>query len=141
MSRRHDWFSRYSKFIEEMRTVPFEWGKNDCGPAWVGRVVEVITDRENPIARLPSRYKTARGGLRVMRELGYDNLKDAAADVLGTPPQHPSRGAIGDIALIRDEDSGFGYSFGIVNGERVFFRREDGIGTVDLLEAECIFKL
>lgn len=123
-----------------MRQTPFEWGKNDCGPAWAGQVVEIITDEPNPATDLIGRYKTARGGVMLMRRIGYTDLKEAASDMLGRTPQHPSKGAIGDIALIKSDDS-FGYSFGIVNGERVFFRREDGIGTVDLLETECIFKL
>jgi hypothetical protein len=141
MTRRPDWYTRYVDFIEEMRQTPFEWGVNDCGPAWAGRVVEVITDRENPVADAIGRYKSARGGVRLMRKMGYTDLREAASDMLGQPYQHPSRGVIGDIALIKTPDGGFGYSFGIVNGERVFFRREDGIGTVDLLETECVFNL
>lgn len=141
MQRRPDWYTRYVAFIEEMRQEPFVWGTADCGPAWVGRAVEVITDQPNPAAEYIGKYKTARGALRLMRKLGYKDLREAASIMLDRPYQHPSRGAIGDIALIKSEDGGFGYSFGIVNGERVFFRREDGIGTVDLLEAECIFKL
>lgn len=141
MKRRHDWYTRYVAFIEEMRQKPFKWGDADCGPAWVGQVVEVITDQPNPVAHLTGKYRSARGALRVMRDMGYADLREAASDILGKPYQHPSTGAIGDIALIKNEAGGFGYSFGIVNGERVFFRREDGIGTVDLLETECIFKL
>lgn len=132
------WYPEYVKFIEEMRTAPFEWGKNDCGLAWAGRFVEIVTG-EKPDVKVRS-YKTKRGAVRAMRELGYKNLKDAAADVLNREPQHPSRGSLGDLALIKS-DGALGYAFGIVNGERVFFRDENGIGTVDLLEASCIFKL
>lgn len=133
-----DWYPKHVEFIETMRRVPFEWGTADCGPAWVGEYVKIVTG-VNPVEGRFN-YKTERGAIRAMRKAGYDNLKDAATDILGKTPQHPSSGCIGDIALIKTEGP-FGYAFGIVNGERVFFRREDGIGTVDLLETECIFKL
>lgn len=140
MSRRTDWYTRYVAFIEDMRQKPFEWGTADCGPAWAGQLIEVVTERDNPVAETVGTYKSRKGALQKMKKLGYDNLKDAAESILGIPSQHPSMGAIGDLALIKTDDK-FGYSFGVVNGERVFFRREDGIGTTDLLEAECIFKL
>lgn len=140
MTRRHDWHSRYVSFIEELRYVPFEWGTNDCGPSWAGRVYEVLTDEPNPAAEYIGRYKSMRGAVRVMRNAGFNDLKEAAEASFGEM-QHPSRGYIGDIALIHDEDSPFGYMFGIVNGERAFFRRPDGIGTVDMSELEGIFKI
>lgn len=133
------WYPEYVRFIEEIRTTPFAWGTDDCGPAWAGRLVEIVTG-VNPVKGKIGKYSTARGALRVMRKLGYENLKDAAAGLLGKPSQHPSTGCIGDLALIKTEDA-FGYAFGAVNGERIFFRDENGLGTKDLLEAECIFKL
>lgn len=134
------WYPEYVNFINEMRQTPFEWGTNDCGASWVGRVIEIVTGK-NPFADLDlGNYSTAIGAVRAMRKLGYSNLREATEHVLGKPSQHPVTGAIGDIALIRDE-SPFGYAFGVVNGERIFFRTESGLGTADLLEAECIFKL
>lgn len=139
MERVPDWYVKYNEFVNDMRHTPFEWGKNDCGPSWAGRLVATLRGCENPAAEFSGRYKTPIGAVRVMRESGFQDLKEAVTHYLGEP-QHPSRGYIGDIALIRD-DSSFRYSLGIVNGERVFFRREDGIGTVDLLECDCIFKV
>lgn len=133
------WYPQYVEFIDEMRTKPFVWGTDDCGPAWAGRLVEIVRG-ENPVEKHIGSYKTPRGALGKMKRLGYSDLKEATADILGSPPQHPSMGAIGDLALIKS-DGPFGYAFGVVNGERVFFRQENGIGTVDLLETECIFKL
>lgn len=133
------WYPEYVKFIESMHNEPFEWGVNDCGPAWAGRFVEIVTG-ENLVPASLSRYATARGALRAMRKLGYNDLKEVAVDILGSEPLHPSRGCLGDLALIKD-DTPFKYSFGAVNGERVFYRHEGGVGTKDLLEAECVFKL
>lgn len=137
--RRSDWHSRYVAFIDEMRTTPFEWGTNDCGPAWAGRVVEVLTESENPFIDYQGRYTTMRGAIRLLRNSEWNNLKDFIASKLGKPLA-PMNGYIGDIAAIKD-DSAFGYSLGIVNGERVFFRRPEGIGTLDLLECDSVFKI
>lgn len=133
-----EWYLEYVKFIEDMRARPFAWGDDDCGIAWAGKLVEIV--RGEPLKLKVPSYVTPTGAVRAMRKLGYDNLRDAAEGILGVPSQHPSTGAIGDLALIKT-DGAIGYAFGIVNGERVFFRQESGIGTVDLLEVECIFKL
>lgn len=134
----HSWYPEYVKFIDDTRNTPFEWGKNDCGIAWAGKIVEIV--RGEPLDIEMGNYSTPIGAVRTMRKMGYANLREAAEGILGVTSHHPSMGAIGDLALIKTDDA-FGYAFGIVNGERVFFRQESGIGTLDLLEAECIFKL
>lgn len=139
MSRLPDWCVKYTEFIEKMRKTPFRWGTNDCGPSWAGEAVATMTGRENPLGRYTGTYNSKKTAVKVMREAGFENLKDLMAAELGEP-LHPSRGYIGDIAVIHD-DSELKYSLGIVNGERVFFRTKDGIGTLDLLECDSIFKV
>lgn len=139
MGRVPDWHSRYNEFIEQMRRTPFQWGVNDCGPAWAGYAVSVLTGEKNPLHKYEGKYTDALGAVRVMRDAGFDDLKALMAAELGEPV-HPSRGYIGDIAVIKDETP-FKYSLGIVNGERVFFRTENGIGTLDLLECDSVFKV
>lgn len=133
------WYPKYVEFIDEMRHRPFTWGSDDCGIAWAARLVEIVRG-ENPMRDVELNYVSERGAIRALRKLGYDDLKEAAEDILKTPPSHPSTAKLGDLALIKT-DGPFGYAFGAVNGERVFYRQENGIGTTDLLEAECIFKL
>lgn len=137
MKRLPDWHSRYVAFIDEMMRTPFEWGTNDCGASWAGQAIEAITG-ENPWKASIGKYKTAKGALRHMKAQGANNLAEVVEQKL--VKYHPAFGVIGDIAAISD-DSPFGYSLGIVNGERIFTRREDGIGTVDLLAAKWIFKI
>lgn len=139
MERLPDWHSRYNDFIEKMRQTPFEWGKNDCGPAWAGQVVSVLTGEENPLQKYADKYDNAMGAARTMKDSGFDDLKELVTAELGESI-HPSKGYIGDIAVIKD-DTPFKYSLGIVNGERVFFRTENGIGTLDLLECDSVFKV
>ena len=38
-------------------------------------------------------------------------------------------------------DDGFGFTLGVVNGERIFVLRPDGFGTVDLLAAGRAFRI
>lgn len=132
-----DWYPKYVEFIDEMRRVPFEWGSNDCGLPWAGRFYEIRTGSKLDL-EIPS-YVSERGAYRAIRKMGYSDLKEAAIGILGKEPVHPSLGCLGDLALI-ETGGAFKYAFGIVNGERVFYRDENGIGTKDLLEAACIFK-
>jgi hypothetical protein len=138
MKRLPDWHSRFVAFIEEMRRAPFEWG-SDCGPSFAGRNVTVLTGEPNPVEEYIGTYSTRAGAIRKMKELGFSDLKQAVASFLGEPV-HPSMGYTGDIACIPD-NSPLGYSLGIVNGERIFFRRPDGVGTLGLLDAESVFKI
>jgi hypothetical protein len=138
MIRLPDWHSRFVAFIDEMRRTPFKWGL-DCGPAFAGRNVTVLTGEPNPAEEYVGAYGTRAGAIRAMKQAGFTDLKQAVGSFLGEPV-HPSRAYIGDIACIPDT-SPLGYSLGIVNGDRIFFRRVDGIGTLDLLEAESVFKI
>lgn len=139
MTRLPDWHSRFVAFIDEMRRTPFKWGTDDCGPAFVGRVVTALTGDPNPAEKYIGAYGTRAGAIRAMKEAGFTDLKQAVASFLGEPV-HPSRGYIGDIACI-PVASPLGYALGIVNGERIFCRHPDGVGTVSLLDAESVFKI
>lgn len=132
------WYPEYVKFISEMRQREFRWGEDDCGIAWAARLVEIVTGERLDID-VPT-YTSELGAVRALRKMGYNDLKEAAIDILKREPEPPSRATIGDLALI-ETGGALGYAFGIVNGERVFYRTIKGIGTKDLLEASCIFKL
>lgn len=138
MTRLPDWHSRYVAFINEIRLTPFEWG-NDCTVRFVGRLYEVLTGEPNPAIDFDGKYDSMLSAVRAMRDAGFDNLKEAVSHYLGEPV-HPSMAYTGDVACIPDA-SPFGYALGIVNGDRIFCRRDDGIGTIDLLQAESVFKI
>lgn len=136
MIRLPDWHARYVTFISEMRRQPFSWqSASDCGVAWVGGAIEALTGER--VIDTP-KYSTAAGALRFMKRRGVES----AADFVGLYlPEIPvCRAYIGDIAAIPDHTP-FGFALGIVNGDRIFTRREDGIGTVDLLQAKRAFKI
>lgn len=137
MKRLPDWRVRFEREIDDMRRIPFAWGSHDCGPAFAGRMVLAITG-EDLCTPWRGRYGTAGEALRLLRTEGYDDLADLVATLL--PEIHPSRARIGDVAAF-PMDSPLGSALGVVNGERVFVLRPEGIGTMELLQAHRAFKV
>lgn len=139
LTRRHDWRSRLEAAIDAIKAIPFSWKEQtDCGAHLAGRMVEAQTGVDVS-ALFRGSYTTATGALRVMKTAGFDNLGDLVASVL---PElgHPSEACVGDIVAVAD-DSAFGCALGVVDGERIFVMRADGLGTVDLLTAHRAFKV
>lgn len=133
-----DWNTRYVAFIARMRREAFSWqNASDCGVRWVGGAIEALTGVQ---VIDPPKYTTAAGAIRFMKRHGVDNAADFVALYLPEIPEGPCFARIGDIVAIPD-DTAFGFALGIVNGERIFTRREDGIGTVDLLSAKRAFRV
>jgi len=138
LKRTDGWRKRLDDTIDAIRFVPFDWeAQHDCGPGLAGRVILSITgvDINEPYRGL---YGSAAGAYRTMREAGFTNLADMAASML--PEIHPSKAEIGDIAAF-PMDTKFGFALGVVNGERVFVLRPEGIGTMSLLQATRAFKV
>lgn len=135
--RRKDWRSRFEAAIDRLKAEPFEWG-SDCLFGLAVPILEAISDNAPLFTRFAGRYKTAKGALSVMRRAGFENLADLVASEL--PEIHPSRCRVGDIVAIPTEDD-FGFSIGVVNGDRVFVKLQSGIGTRDLLEASRAFQV
>lgn len=131
------WRSRFDAACDAMRRSPFSWGDNDCFVGLVGNLCSALTGVDIT-EHWRGRYTTDTGALRVMRKDGFDNLADLVASVL--PEFHISKARVGDVAAIPTDD-GFGYSLGVVNGERIFVLRPDGFGTVDLLSASRAFRI
>lgn len=137
LKRFSDWRRRFEEAVDEIKSRPFAWGDHDCGPGLAGRLVLALTGVDCT-AQYRGSYDSAASALRVMRDAGFDNLGDLVAAIL--PEVHVSQASIGDVAAIAD-DSPFGYALGVVNGDRIFVLRADGIGTVDLLAAQRAFKV
>lgn len=138
LERLPNWRTRFETAIDEIKYVPFDWStQHDCGPGLAGRMVYAITG-EDLAVKYQGKYKTAAGALKVMRKAGFDNLADLAASFL--PEIHPSQASLGDIVAY-EMDSPFGFALGVVNGERVFVLRPEGVGTMDLLAAKRAFKV
>lgn len=138
LTRLPNWRSRFEAAIDEIKFVPFDWStQHDCGPGLAGRLVYAMTGQDLTV-RFHGKYNTAKGALKVMKSAGFDNLADLVASFL--PEIHPSQASLGDIVAY-EMDSPFGYALGVVNGERVFVLRPEGVGTMDMLAAKRAFKV
>ncbi|WPJ68021.1 hypothetical protein STOPSMEL_45 [Sinorhizobium phage StopSmel] len=137
LSRLPDWRRRFEDAIDEIKARPFDWSLHECGTGLAGHLVLALTGVDCA-AQYRGTFDSPAGAVRVMRDAGFDNLGDMVADLL--PEVHVSEASVGDIAAIPD-DTPFGYALGVVNGERIFVLMDNGIGTVDLLDATRAFKV
>lgn len=137
MMRRKDWRTRFEATIDKLKAEPFTWG-SDCLFGLTVPILEAISDNDPRFTSYAGRYKTAKGALGVMRRAGFENLADLVASEL--PEIHPSQCRVGDIVAIPTDDD-FGFSIGVVNGDRVFVKLQSGLGTRDLLEATRAFQV
>lgn len=137
--RKDNWRSEFERIIDEIKAKPFDWQDQfDCLLGLVAPTVNAITDGDPYFARYVGKYKTARGALGLMKRLHFATLADVVAAEL--PEIHPSQCRVGDVAAIPVND-GFGFSLGIVNGDRVFVMMESRLGTRDLLDATRAFRV
>jgi hypothetical protein len=121
--RLSDWEQRLSDYLLSKRREPFEYGKHDCAH-FVAGAVEAITG-ENPMAEITKDYKSEIGSLRVLKELGFDNVEQFTdskftSTLIGFAQT-------GDIAL---HDG----SLGIVIGGKAVFVGEMGYTFIDRSE-------
>ena len=137
LNRVDNWRQEFEAVADDLMTLPFVWGQQDCGPGFVGRLTQALTGVDLA-ADYRGQYDSALSALRLMQDLGFANLGDLVASIL--PEIHISQARIGDIAAVAD-DTPFGFALGVVNGERIYVRTQSGLGTVDLLDAARAFKV
>ena len=135
MKRFPDWAARLNDFVDGVKRSPFAWAEHDCFCGWAADAVLAMTG-EDIAAQWRGRYKTAKGAAGVLKRAGFDNLADGMAAVL--PEIHLSQAKLGDIAAIPD-DTPFGFTLGIVNGETILVLGEKAMGTVPLFKATRAF--
>jgi hypothetical protein len=134
--REEDWRRRLGEYVDGVRTTPYALGSQDCW-LFVAGAVEAMTGRDHATPHR-GKYKTARGALGVMKRAGAANM--AAFAGLFLEEQTPIYAQIGDVMAIPTDDA-FGFSLGILNGERVLIVAPNGIDTRDRSEATRSFKV
>lgn len=137
MKRLPDWNARLHAFVDSVKRSPFAWASHDCFCGWAADAVEAMTGEDIATA-YRSAYSTPKGAVDVMKAAGFATLADLVASHL--PEIHLSQAHVGDIAAIED-DSPFGYTLGIVNGEMILVLGERAMGTVPLFSAARAFKV
>lgn len=109
MTRREDWYPRLFAYIAWAEQQSFCPGRFDCALFAAG-AVEAMTGIDLA-AHWRGRYRSLRGGARVLRAEGYsDHLTLATAHLDAIAP---ALAAIGDLAVIRSQaDSALGVVLG-----------------------------
>lgn len=91
---------------------------------------------EDPAAPFRGRYRSTKGGLRVLRRAGYrDHLALAEAHFEEVPPAFAR---VGDLAAVLGAD---GPALGVVQGERIYVLRPEGLASVSLLQASRAWRV
>lgn len=121
--RLSDWEQRLSDYLISKRHEPFQYGKHDCAH-FVAGAVEAITG-ENPMSDIAREYNSEFSSLRVLKELGFDNVEQFTDSKFTSILVGFAQ--TGDIAL---HDG----SLGIVLGSKAVFASEIGYTFVDRSE-------
>ncbi len=129
-----DWKPRLIAWLSEVVRAPFRFGQHDCALFAAG-AVQAMTGRD-PAARFRGRYRTLRGGLRILRAAGFDDHIALAASQFAEV--HVSRAAPGDLAVVPTTE---GDALGLVQGEAVYVLMPTGLGMVPMTLASRAFRV
>ena len=121
MTRLPDWRARLTAYLAGISRRPFQQGRHDCA-LFTGGGVEAMTGAD-PFARVRGRYTTTRGGLRIMRRMGYYNHVAYLASLFAAAKAP----LIGDIAIFETDE---GPAVGLYHGHGVYALTETGVGVI-----------
>lgn len=71
--RKSNWEQELSDYLVSKRHLPFAYGSHDCA-YFVAGAVEAMTG-ENPMAEITQTYSNEIGALRVLKNLGFDDVE------------------------------------------------------------------
>lgn len=128
MKRLPDWRDRLIAYLAASARTPFAEGRHDCA-LFAAAAILAMTG-EDPAQDFRGRYSTTRGGLRVLRRAGFADhlaIADRYFDPMPCAFARP-----GDLAAVPGAE---GPALGIVQGDRVYVLRREGLGTVSILKA------
>ena len=121
--RREDWEKRLMAYLEQVG--PFEWGENDCC-LFAANGVLAMTGED--YAKPYRGYKTAKGALGKLKDLGVDGV---ATKALGEPKQ-PAFAKRGDVVSF---ESGDGLALGLCIGAKIAAVGQDGLIMLPMSQA------
>lgn len=136
MKRYSFWRDALFHYVQGVARKPFAWGDHDCALFAAGAVAAMTGQDFGAPYR--GKYKTMRGGLRLLKRKGLADHAALAASLF--EEVHPSRAQVGDIAAVEEDGH---VALGIVQGPRIYVLRPGaaGIGTVGLLDAKRAFRV
>lgn len=132
MTRLPGWQTRLTAFLAQVARQPFTPGRHDCALFAAG-AVEALTGVDLA-ADWRGRYRTLRGGVRVLRRAGYrDHVELARAHFPVTASPRP-----GDLAVLPTPE---GLALSVVQGLHVYAPAEIGWALVPLDAATEFFEV
>lgn len=134
MTRLPNWRGLLVAWVAGAATRPFAEGSHDCALFAAGAIAAMTG--ADPAAGYRGRYRSTRGGLRVLRRAGL-------ADHLALADRHfariaPAFARAGDLAAVAEAG---GPCLGIVQGERIYVLRPEGLATVPLTTAVTAWRV
>lgn len=138
LTRLDNWRSRLAAELDMQRTIPFQWGKNDCVLGLARRVVIALTGKDLVPHSFAPRYRSERGAIKALKDLGFTDLQAAVGSFL--PAVHPDKADIGDLALVPSEGL-LGNALGVFEEGTILVLTESGHGRVPREEAILAFKV
>lgn len=134
MRRYPDWQERLTAYLASVAHRPLEPGVHDCA-LFAANAVLAMTGTDLAAA-WRGRYRTLRGGQRVLRAAGYaDHIALAASHFAEMPAAYARPG---DLAVV---DGPHGPALTVVQGRGVYVLTPSGLGTLSLLTAKRAFKV
>lgn len=129
-----DWRVRLVAYLAEAARRPFAEGAHDCALFFAGGVAAMTGVDHAEAYR--GRYRTTRGGLRILRRHGFADHIALAAHHL--PEQPVAFAREGDGAAVPTPE---GPALGIVQGEGVYVLSPERLALVHLTTATMSFKV
>lgn len=134
MTRHDNWPKLLASFVEERRSVPFAWGKNDCclfAADWINRACGV-----DLAADLRGRYSSALAATRILAGLG--GVLQVAEKLGSLRPIKISTTQRGDVVAFAMQG---GHALGVCLGDVCALVGKSGLVFPRTLDAEAAWKL
>lgn len=128
MSRR----AKLTAYLAEVARTPFSEGQHDCALFAAG-AIQAMTGRDLA-AEWRGRYRTTKGGIRVLRKAGYNSHIAYAASLF----EQTVTPRIGDLAVVEAED---GPALGVVQGTHAYVVGRQGLTLLPISAARKFFEV
>lgn len=128
------WEQRLFEALSLAHARPFAWGEHDCA-TWAFDLRAALQDTPSAADLWRGRYRTALGGARLMRKLGWDSLEEGARALLGVPLEDVRLAQRGDLVL-----GGAPEAFGVVVGAEVAFVGLTGLEVTPLTRTRLAWR-
>lgn len=135
--RLSDYRSRVFEVINKHERQPFRYGVNDCA-LFGADIVEAITGVD-PAAQWRGKYRSAAGGLRLMKDAGYKNQAEWL-EKHGERVETPFA-QFGDIAVLKASTDIAGNALGVVGGGFIIGMSKNGLVRVGLDQAVACYRI